>query len=74
MNNQAWECPRCGCINAPFKLVCFCKPSESSSCMKRPISDNYDAILVNELCRNCVGRHGIWEGRAIQCVNLHVTP
>lgn len=26
--NEAWECPRCGRINAPFNPSCFCKPEE----------------------------------------------
>lgn len=26
--NDAWECPRCKRINAPFNPVCFCQPDE----------------------------------------------
>lgn len=28
--NQAWECPRCKRINAPFNPTCFCQPDNSS--------------------------------------------
>ena len=26
MSNQAWECPRCKRMNAPFNPTCFCAP------------------------------------------------
>lgn len=32
--NKAWECPRCGRMNAPFNPVCFCKPEEVETSVK----------------------------------------
>lgn len=29
MTNQAWECPRCKRINAPFNPTCFCSPDNT---------------------------------------------
>jgi len=26
--SQAWECPRCGRMNAPFNPTCFCDPND----------------------------------------------
>lgn len=34
--NQAWECPRCGRINAPFNPTCFCKPEDCTTPDKSP--------------------------------------
>ena len=81
---SAWECPRCGRMNAPFNPSCFCKKDEKQDIwdkaidymktLKKPIF-NFDEIneyVKNSKCDNCGGHHGIFQGRAVQCVNLGV--
>lgn len=43
--NQAWECPRCGRINAPFNPACFCKPLDQKI-SEKPSEKSYK-ILQN---------------------------
>lgn len=47
MNNQPWECPRCGRINAPFTPSCFCKKDEQSYLEK--VLKNSDAQYQSPL-------------------------
>lgn len=85
IQGSAWECPRCGRMNAPFNPSCFCKKDENQSLFEKELKNiaaqedirkplfsfeeiNKYAILSR--CDNCGGHHGIFQGRAVQCVNL----
>jgi hypothetical protein len=39
MTNQAWECPRCKRINAPFNPACFCIPSSGKKGFAKVLDD-----------------------------------
>ena len=91
---SAWECPRCGRMNAPFNPSCFCKsdklpePDKQSDSFSQSMSETLEKIIDEERkkaaiaiglmpnfytqskCDNCGGHHGIFQGRAVQCVNL----
>ena len=79
MQTSAWECPRCGRMNAPFNPSCFCKKDEKKdmwdayiNAVKKPLYD-FDQVseyIKNSRCDNCGGHHGIFQGRAVQCINL----
>jgi hypothetical protein len=86
MTNQAWECPRCKRINAPFNPSCFCSPENDLTIaekdlldkIKKPLFsfDEVDQAIKNSRCTNCGSYHGIFQGRAVQCVDLQngITP
>lgn len=71
MSNQAWECPRCGKMNAPFNPTCFCDPPPKSSMAKIPnLQDLARDVLERsrgfDRCLVCDGYHG----HNVQCVYL----
>jgi len=82
MSNQAWECPRCKRINAPFNAMCICKPSEQEQSfyedMKNGAKGQAPFIPMplpaglpygytrNDACMVC----GKYHGKNIQCVSL----
>ncbi len=72
--NQPWECPRCKRMNAPFTPSCFCSPDNKSDHLEDSFSYLNGPKIVQYIkeskCTNCNGHHGIYQGRAIQCVNL----
>lgn len=35
--NEAWICPRCKRVNAPFNPSCFCKPDDDIESAKSPV-------------------------------------
>lgn len=80
MTNQAWECPRCKRMNAPFNPACFCssdtKLTENEQrtldALKKPKYDFGQTMdyITNGRCSNCNGYHGMWNGRPVQCVDL----
>lgn len=80
MTNQPWECPRCKRMNAPFNPTCFCSPENDLSStekdllekIKKPLFsfDEVDQAIKNSRCTNCGSYHGIFQGRAVQCVDL----
>jgi hypothetical protein len=43
--NQAWECPRCKRINAPFNPSCFCKPEDDDSAESLKSSQKSDHVM-----------------------------
>jgi DNA-directed RNA polymerase alpha subunit len=45
--NQAWECPRCKRINAPFNFMCFCSPALIPSCSINTKSIKTDENTLN---------------------------
>jgi hypothetical protein len=59
MTNQAWECPRCKRINAPFNHSCFCIPADQSdiSGLKKVLRDIKAQQQFNPKwvahCHNC---------------------
>lgn len=55
MTNQAWECPRCKRINAPFNPTCFCSPK----------SNDYSTIAG--VCSECGGFYGTLHGDIKSC-------
>lgn len=66
MNNQPWDCPRCGRMNAPFNPTCFCKPFDPSSCMKKPSFEETIDKFCSDRCMICNGYHG----KNVQCARL----
>jgi thiol-disulfide isomerase/thioredoxin len=76
MLNQAWECPRCKRINAPFNPSCFCKKEESIEELAKRVAnplfsfENINEEIKKGRCDHCGGYHGIFQGRAIQCGDL----
>lgn len=74
--SEPWQCPRCGKINAPFNPSCFCRPKEEKQ--EEPkipytqyIPDGFlDGFKKLPRCSNCNGIHGVWNGSAVQCINL----
>lgn len=56
--NLPWECPRCGIMNAPFKLTCSCKRAEiklkkleicAENEQKEEIKKNFQSLLTVKL-------------------------
>lgn len=46
--NEAWECPRCHRINAPFNPSCFCKPEDKKyDSPKQKISDELSSYATD---------------------------
>ena len=79
MLSSPWECPRCGRMNAPFNPSCFCKKDNEDKTIDdlvkrvaKPLYTFEDVLgyMKNSYCDNCGGHHGIFQGRAVQCVNL----
>lgn len=79
MTVEAWECPRCGRMNAPFNPTCFCKRDDSKSPIlgknikerTSPIKwagDPIPCMPVNGRCLICNGYHGI----GVSCMTLKV--
>jgi len=81
MENNPWECPRCGRINAPFNPACFCNKQEVTS-LEKILSDlkeqqKFPGIpmypehgWLAARCSHCGVYHGSFDGRPIQCVDL----
>lgn len=73
MTNQAWECPRCKRINAPFNLSCFCEPSNRKPHPLDAVGKALDEELLKKLqaqrCSICNGYHG----SGPSCMTLQVT-
>lgn len=75
MENKAWECPRCGKMNAPFNPSCFCKKEQESildKILKEPkAQQQYPPIRdIDKRCSTCGGYHGLFNGIPIQCADL----
>jgi len=66
MNNQPWECPRCGRINASHNPSCFCGPRKDPLL---PITKNELLTKIDDMrCPECDGIHGSWRGWPIHCI------
>ena len=82
--NSPWECPRCGRMNSPYNPSCFCKRDDEKELIdlaKKVAKPLYtfkevEEYMKNSRCTTCGGYHGIFQGRAIQCVDLQhrITP
>ena len=76
LKSTAWECPRCGRMNAPFNPACFCKKEENIEALVKRVAkplfsfEEVNEVVKNGRCDTCGGYHGIFQGRAVQCVNL----
>lgn len=70
--SQAWECPRCKRINAPFNPSCFCneelKINEKEIVFKQEMHNYSQQTLLH--CTICGGYHGMFGGQPIQCAKL----
>lgn len=54
MSFEAWECPRCGRMNAPMNPSCFCRRKT-------------DYTMIDGVCTECGGFYGILEGNKQTC-------
>lgn len=60
--NNAWECPRCGTINAPFTPYCHCKMGTASASqygsgsVRITTSTPYTNPIISR-CVSCGGEH-----------------
>lgn len=46
---QAWECPRCEQMNAPFSSFCSCKPNEKNLIANKNVMDAYNYIIRTKI-------------------------
>lgn len=63
--SEPWECPRCGRMNAPFNLTCFCKPNHKDNLNHHFIEKELSRI--EDVCTECGGFYGILNGKPKSC-------